>query len=115
MEGTQDTMGLTQRVSVRADEALLQGELILPPDARGLVLIPHGSGSRRSPHDGLLAERLREAQLGALLLSLLTPPEEDLDARRAAFRFDSDLLASRLEKVTSWSVEQPALRGLPVG
>jgi hypothetical protein len=89
-------MSLAQPVGVSAAGALLPGELVLPPDARGLVLLPHGRGTGRGPLDAGVAEHLRPARLGTLLLSLLTPQEEGLDARTAAFRFDLGLQLVRV-------------------
>ena len=52
----------------------LRGELILPPEASGLVIFAHGSGSSRfSPRNQAVARTLRQARLGTLLFDLLTP------------------------------------------
>ena len=63
----------------------------------------------------MVAQQLREAGLGTLLLTLLSPEEQNLDARTACFRFDNALLATRLLAVTTWLDEEPTTRGLPIG
>jgi putative phosphoribosyl transferase len=104
-----------QPVTVCAAGASLGGELALPPGASGVVVFPHGSGVSRKPQESLAARTLSEAGLGVLILDLLTPPERDLDARIAAFRFDLPLLTQRLAGVTDWLTNEPATRGRPLG
>jgi hypothetical protein len=48
-------------------------------------------------------------------VDLLTPEEEALDARKACFRFDVDLLVLRLTDVTDRLAQLPEARDLPVG
>jgi putative phosphoribosyl transferase len=103
-------------VRVGAGAAILEGDLRLPPDARGVVLFAHGSGSsRHSPRNRHVAALLNEAKLATLLLDLLTPAEEAIDARTATLRFDIGLLADRLIGATDWLTEQPATRELRIG
>jgi dienelactone hydrolase len=81
-----------------------------------VVLFAHGSGSsRHSPRNRFVAEALREGALATLLLDLLTPEEEAIDARTRQLRFDIALLADRLVGTIDWLAQQPAARGLPVG
>jgi putative phosphoribosyl transferase len=105
----------SERMQVRVGETVLDGQLDLPPQARGVVVFPHGRGISRGAKDEVLASKLSEAGLATLLIDLLTVQEADLDARKAAFRFDMQLLARRLVLVTDWLVEQPVMRNLPIG
>src|SRR5262249_6182139 len=67
---------------------VLEGHLAVPDGARGIVLFAHGSGSsRHSPRNRAVAELLRGAGLGTLLLDLLTAREEKEDAETAHLRF----------------------------
>jgi putative phosphoribosyl transferase len=103
-------------VRVGTGAAMLEGELRLPQGARGVVLFAHGSGSsRHSPRNRYVAALLNEAKLATLLLDLLTPAEEAIDARTAQLRFDIGLLAERLIGATDWLTEQPATRALRIG
>jgi dienelactone hydrolase len=105
-----------QAVEVPAGEVHLAGDLGVPPDARGLVVFAHGSGSsRHSPRNREVAATLNEAGLATLLLDLLTPEEEAVDLRTRHLRFDIDLLARRLVAAVEWAEEQPDLRALPIG
>ncbi|NLZ42775.1 MAG: hypothetical protein GX886_16265, partial [Comamonadaceae bacterium] len=48
------------------------GELVVPPEAGGVVLFAHGSGSNRlSPRNRQVAERLHAEGLATLLFDLL--------------------------------------------
>jgi predicted phosphoribosyltransferase/pimeloyl-ACP methyl ester carboxylesterase len=97
-----------------AGEGELEGELILPDNAVGLVLFAHGSGSsRRSPRNRFVARELQDSGLATLLLDLLTPEEEAEDLSTGHFRFDIPLLAKRLSDATTWASRE--LPALPVG
>src|SRR5207237_9296516 len=79
-------------------------------------LFAHGSGSSRlSPRNRHVARVLNEATLATLLVDLLTPEEEAIDARTAHLRFDISLLAQRLVAATDWLADHPDTRGLRVG
>ena len=112
-----ETRGMNERqVRVGAGGVVLDGGFAVPDGARGVVLFAHGSGSsRHSPRNRFVAEALREGALATLLLDLLTPEEEAIDARTRQLRFDIGLLADRLVGTIDWLAQQPAARGLPVG
>jgi len=103
-------------VLVTAGAAVLEGTLGLPPNARGVVLFAHGSGSsRHSARNRYVAEVLRRGGLATLLVDLLTAAEEAVDLRTRELRFDIELLAERLVAAMDWMAGQPATHGLPVG
>jgi dienelactone hydrolase len=103
-------------VRVRTDSVALEGDLVVPDGARGLVLFAHGSGSsRHSPRNRYVAAALRRGGLATLLFDLLTPTEEAIDQRTERLRFDIALLAGRLTGATRWAREQPETRDLRLG
>ncbi|MGV9889237.1 dienelactone hydrolase family protein [Streptomyces sp. NPDC003395] len=105
----------SRTVRVPADGALLTGDLVVPPDARAVVLFAHGSGSsRHSPRNRMVAERLREAALGTLLVDLLTEEEDAHDRVTAELRFDIGLLGERLAAALDWLGREETTRDLPV-
>lgn len=94
----------------------LDGDLAVPPGARGVVLFAHGSGSSRlSPRNRAVAEGLRRAGFATLLMDLLTRAEEQEDTATAALRFDIALLAGRLADAVDWLGRRPDTADLPVG
>ena len=103
-------------VQVRAGPVSLEGSLAIPDGARGIILFAHGSGSsRHSPRNRYVAQMLREAGLGTLLLDLLTADEEAVDLYTRQFRFDIGLLAERLVGAIDWLAKAPDARGRRIG
>ena len=99
-------------VRIPANGVSLEGALVIPPGAQGIVLFAHGSGSsRHSPRNNFVAEVLRKSGMATLLMDLLSR-EEDLVYQN---RFDIDLLTWRLERATQWVNDQPECESLAVG
>ncbi len=102
-------------VRVPAGGVVLDGDLAVPADARGIVLFAHGSGSSRfSPRNRYVAGALRERGLGTLLMDLLTSSEEAMDERTAHLRFDIEMLGRRLADAAAWVAAGTATRGMPI-
>jgi len=103
-------------VHVPAGAVWLEGNLLIPSLATGVVLFAHGSGSSRfSSRNRYVAEVLREGGMGTLLLDLLTQEEELVDTRTAHLRFDIELLADRLVAAVQWLAREKATERLKVG
>src|SRR5262245_12965244 len=104
------------QVQVDVGQVILDGDLVVPQGARGVVLFAHGSGSgRHSPRNRLVAQALQEAGLATLLVDLLTAEEEAVDAFTLGLRFDIDLLADRLVGATDWLAQEKRTARLAVG
>jgi len=103
-------------VSIPAEGVDLDGELIVPSGALGLVLFAHGSGSsRHSPRNQFVARTLRETGLGTLLFDLLTADEEQSEVETRHLRFNIRFLAERLIAATRWAQARPATSELSFG
>jgi putative phosphoribosyl transferase len=103
-------------VLVPAGSASLEGNLVVTPEATGVVLFAHGSGSsRHSSRNQFVARRLQSEGLGTLLIDLLTSDEERVDDVTGHIRFDIDLLADRLNAAVDWLADRQETRGLRVG
>ena len=103
-------------VQIRAGSALLDGDLVVPPGAQGLVVFAHGSGSSRfSRRNRAVAQVLEEGGFATLLLDLLTREEEQIDIRTREYRFDIDRLGHRVVAAVDWAAGEPAVSSLPVG
>jgi len=99
-------------IPVEGGDVHLEGELIVPDGASGLVVFAHGSGSsRKSPRNNYVAEVIRDAGVGTLLFDLLTEAE-DTDYET---RFDIPLLTERLLAVTDWLATREETMDLTVG
>lgn len=102
-------------VRIPSGRTSLEGELVVPEGAVGLVVFAHGTGSsRRSPRNQYVARELRRARFGTLLLDLLTPEEETRDLEGARLRFDVGLLAQRLIGAAIWLARREGTKGVPV-
>lgn len=105
-----------EAVRIPADGTVLEGDLVLPADARGLIVFAHGSGSsRHSPRNRFVAEVLQRDRLGTLLLDLLSIEEERVDVLTGHLRFDIGFLAERVLAAVAWPASRPALANLPIG
>ncbi|HKL78742.1 MAG TPA: dienelactone hydrolase family protein [Gammaproteobacteria bacterium] len=99
-------------VQVPINGTSLEGELVIPSQARGLVIFVHGSGSSRlSPRNNYVARVLQEAGLATFLFDLLTSAEDQVYANR----FDIPLLTQRLLLATQWLAGKAETRDLRRG
>lgn len=101
-----------QAVQIPIDSTRLEGSLAIPGQSKGLVVFAHGSGSSRfSPRNNYVAQILRQAGIGTLLMDLLTEQEDSAYETR----FNIDLLTERLLLATRWLQEQPRTKDLKIG
>ncbi len=110
-------MNLVERsLQIPAGGVALDADLVVPEPAGGAVLFAHGSGSsRHSPRNRYVAGELQRSGLATVLADLLTPPEEQFDARTGQLRFDIGMLALRVTALTDWLAAHRPTAGLPVG
>jgi dienelactone hydrolase len=105
-----------QSMTAPSSNAILEGNLIIPKAAEGIVVFAHGSGSsRHSSRNQYVAQVLNNAGLATLLTDLLTKEEEKIDDKTRQHRFDIDLLSERLIAVTDWIIQNPDTQKLFVG
>jgi dienelactone hydrolase len=103
-------------VRIPADGVTLEGNLVVPEVAKGIVLFAHGSGSSRfSPRNRYVAEVLNSVGLATLLMDLLTKEEERIDIESGRLRFDIDLLSTRIMCATQWLMSNARTRNLAIG
>jgi len=105
-----------EAVRINVGREWIDGSLVVPYGAQGVVLFAHGSGSsRHSPRNRFVADVLRRSGLATLLIDLLTSSEERTDVVTAAHRFDIRLLADRLAAVNDWLMVNYKRHGFHVG
>jgi dienelactone hydrolase len=109
-------MTTTHATRVRLEnEPALDGDLVRPDHALGLVVFAHGSGSsRQSPRNRFVADRLHHAGLATLLVDLLTEDEDLADRVTGTWRFDIGLLAERLGRFLDWTTHDRTVGQLPL-
>jgi dienelactone hydrolase len=103
-------------VTVAAGDVTLEGNLAVPPDARGIVVFAHGSGSSRfSSRNRYVAGVLNEGGLATLLFDLLTAEEHEVDVMTRELRFDIPLLSRRMVATVDWLGSESTVSSLPIG
>lgn len=111
MKNTEDEV-----VTIPSDGVTIDGNLNIPPSAKGIVIFAHGSGSSRfSPRNTKVAREINKSGIATLLIDLLTQQEETEDIYSGEFRFNIDLLAQRLLNATKWIKTNPTTKNLVVG
>ncbi|MFG1914522.1 dienelactone hydrolase family protein [Micromonospora sp. NPDC048898] len=103
-------------VTIPVGDAQLPADLMLPAQPVGVVLFAHGGGSsRHSPRNVAVARTLNGRGLATVLVDLLSPSEDEVDARTAELRFDIGLLASRLAGIVDWLAGERPAGAVPIG
>jgi pimeloyl-ACP methyl ester carboxylesterase len=103
-------------VRIPSGQVVLEGSLVVPDLASGIVLFAHGSGSsRHSPRNRFVAEQLQDEGLATLLMDLLTQPEEAYDLRTGELRFNIEFLSQRLIDAVDWLGEKEETKPLNIG
>jgi len=102
-------------IEIRVGADLIEGDLVAPPGAAGLVVFAHGSGSSRfSERNRAVAQVLQQGGFATLLMDLLTREEEAVDIQTREYRFDIDRLGRRVTAAIDWAQGGPGLSSLPV-
>lgn len=108
--------GEERTIQLPAAGVELEGSLVVPDGATGVVLFAHGSGSsRHSSRNRYVAAQLQEAGFATLLIDLLTAQEEGVDEHTRQHRFDIEMLGRRLVGATGWLERYRPTSPLPIG
>lgn len=103
---------VTRSFMLPCDQATLLGDLVLPPQATGLVLFAHTAGScRRSSRSRHITRLLQQADLGTFSVDLLTPAEAQQQHRTPVA---DQVVRRRIRQVVRW-LQQPGLLGMRLG
>ncbi len=106
----------SELLNITIDSAVIEGDLTIPNDAKGVVLFAHGAGSsRHSSRNNTVADELNQAGFGTLLIDLLTPEEKEIDKRTRQIRFDIDRLGKRVSGTVDWLSENSKTKDLSIG
>jgi dienelactone hydrolase len=109
-------IAMIEAVEIPVGATTLNADLRVPPNAQGLVIFAHGSGSSRfSRRNRQVAEFLGDRGFATLLLDLLTAEEEAVDERTTEFRFDIPRLGPRVSAAADWAARRSDIGTLPIG
>jgi putative phosphoribosyl transferase len=99
-------------IDIPLSSVTLKGDLIIPENARGIIIFSHGSGSSRlSSRNRMVAELIQKQNIGTFLFDLLTEEEDEIYENR----FNIDLLSDRLIETTQWLMDYKNTKDLPIG
>lgn len=102
---------IQEEVRIVVDNITLKGELIIPANAKAIIIFSHGSGSSRfSRRNQQVAKYLQGKDFGTLLFDLLTEEED----KNYYNRFNIELLSKRLMGATEW-IGKLAAKAYPIG
>lgn len=103
-------------VRIPANNFFLDGILQIPKNAHSIVLFVHGSGSNQySVRNQYVANMLHNANIATLLFGLLSQAEDEIDQQTREYRFNIDLLSTRLIAVTDWVSQETTTKNLIMG
>jgi hypothetical protein len=107
----------TRRIQIPTDPITLQGELAMPVEPCGLILVPHCGRDAPDPKnkDREITCLLQEAGFGTLFLNLLTPAEIQQESQGRRFRFNIGLLTQRLVSTAHWISGEDEARYVRLG
>lgn len=92
---------------------LLEGELLIASQPRGVVIFAQGSGARVDEQP--IAEGVVRSGFAVLLLNLETADEESDERWSRRLRGDLELLATRFISARRWTSIDDSIGGLPIG
>ena len=102
----------TASVEIPIGKISLKGILRFGRKQQGMIIFSHGSGSSRlSSRNNYIAEYLKDQGFSSLLFDLLTEKEDQVYENR----FDIELLANRLIRVTQWLIQDEDIPDVPIG
>ena len=103
---------MSEILKLKVDDVSIEGELVTPENAYGLIIFSHGSGSSRfSPRNNYVAQYLQRNQFATFLFDLLTKEEDETYSNR----FNIELLSQRLIQVTRQLRKGHQVKHLPIG
>lgn len=104
------------RIPVAAGGLMLEGDLNIPENACGIVLLAHGSSNVENGNFyGAIAQVLQEAKLATLMIDLLTAEEEKMDQDTQFFRDNVSILSQRIIGIANWLQEYAQTANLAIG
>jgi dienelactone hydrolase len=116
MSSFANRLSVNSEVQISTGDALLEGNLRIPQNARAMVIFVHGSGSgRHSARNKFVAKSLNDFGLGTLLFDLMTGEEELIDMRGGTLRFDIAFLTKRVLAATEWLQNEENTKDLSMG
>jgi putative phosphoribosyl transferase len=94
--------------------AMLDGRASIPGRSDAIVLIAGLGGTFHHERIRGIAARLNDEGFATIIADILTPDEQQFDARTGHFRVDVEFLAGRIGGVVNWMKHDELTRDLPI-
>ncbi|WP_017731106.1 alpha/beta hydrolase family protein [Nafulsella turpanensis] len=105
-------LAFREEISIPAGDIRLEAELVIPEDAKGIVIFSDGRpDSRQVPLNRFIATNLQGEKFATLLFDLPATEEVSLKSIPA----DIDKQSERLVKASQWVTQQNETHRLPIG
>ncbi|MEO8971355.1 MAG: hypothetical protein ABI406_07135 [Ktedonobacteraceae bacterium] len=116
IENSENVQGNGRSIEVPAGAVILAGNLHIPADAHGIVLLAHGSRNTSDGHYNTnFAPLFHESGLATLMVDLITEEEDILDKETGFFRDNISILSQRILGVASWMTENDETQNYSIG
>ncbi len=93
---------------------MLDGRASIPGRCDAIILIAGLGGTFHHERIRGIAARLNDGGFATLIADILTPDEQQFDARTGHFRVDLEFLAERIAGVIGWMKRDELTRNLPI-
>lgn len=101
-------------VLIWTGKVMLDGRLTVPSGTAAVVVVAGLGGTWHHPGYRAIASHLSENGFATIVSDLLTPDEQQFDARTGHFRVDLPFLAHRVSDIVQWVERNEITRDLPV-
>ena len=104
-----------QILRIPVGSVTLQADLVVPMNARAVIVFAQSSGSSRHGHrHQFVARVLQQSDFATVLMDLLTAEEGHVDHQTRELRFNIELLSQRLIGTLDWIAAQAGLGRFPI-
>jgi hypothetical protein len=107
-------IALNEPVLLWTGRAMLDGRASIPGRSDAIVLIAGLGGTFHHERIRGIAARLNDEGFATIIADVLTPDEQQFDARTGHFRVDTEFLAERVGGVIGWMKHDELTRDLPI-
>ena len=116
IENSESAQGNGRLIEVSAGAVILTGNLRIPENAHGMVLLAHGSRNTSDGHyNKNFAPIFHASGLATLSVDLISEEEDRLDKETGFFRDNASILSQRILGVASWLTENAETQKYSIG
>ena len=115
-ESTNESEGTNHLIRVEAGAVTLDGVLIIPENAHGLVILPRGFESDEfHAYLTTIALAFNQQELATLQVEMFTPEEKELETLTGYFGQNTDIMQQRFVGMADWLLEYEETRNFSIG